>query len=72
MKRSVTSDAAEGTTRQPRSRGSLLAALRRGLASGHQLPPGLILLEDPRALQETLAEWQALLLSGEKDRTLSP
>jgi len=48
-----------GRTRDHRPLAGLLAALRRSTASRNQLPPGLILIEDPWVLQESLDRWCA-------------
>lgn len=66
MKGPETSAQARGKAQKQPSLGSLLAALRRGLSSGKHLPPGLILLEDPWQLEETLRQWQSSLSSGGK------
>ncbi len=50
--------------RKGRSSDRWLAGLKRTLAARHPLPPGLALIEDPWALQETLDRWRSLLERG--------
>ncbi len=64
MKRPATAVRAHikaGKTQEPRPADGFLAGIKRGATSGRKLPPGLILLEDPWALQDTLAEWRDTL-----------